>query len=124
MAKVRKDLNHGHVRWVVDWYDEFGARRREFFETKGAADEKLSAVLTGHRLMPAIDPTCILRDYAARWLAANKPDWKPRTYRSYEDTLALHLLPFPINATTVLGDVRVARVRKGYVKSLLVAKRA
>jgi integrase len=125
MATIRKELNHEHVRWVVDWYDEHGARRRAFYPTKGDADRALAAVLErdGQRLAPVVDPTCPLRAYAARWLAANAAEWKPRTLRSYTDTLNLHILPFPVGSGT-LGDLRVARLQKAHVKALIAAQRA
>jgi integrase len=126
MATIRKERNHGLVRWVVDYYDELGGRRRAFYPTKADADRALGHVLErdGQRLTPLVDPTCTLRAYASRWLATNRPAWKPRTYRSYHDTLALHVLPFPVGRDMVLGDVRVARVQKSHVKALLAAKRA
>src|SRR6266699_1536123 len=117
--------SHGNVLWTVDYYDELGARRRAFYATKGDADRALGAVLErdGQRLAPVVDPTCTLRAYATRWLAANKPEWKPRTHRSYKDTLDLHVLPFPVGAETVLGDLRVSRIQKAHVKALLATKR-
>src|SRR5690242_7023438 len=123
MAKIRKDRNHGHVRWVVDWYDELGERQRKFYPTKGEAEQKLSDVLerNGERLTPVVDPGCTLRDYAKRWLAVNAPEWKPRTLRSYSDTLDLHVLPFPVGSGA-LGDLRVSRLQKAHVRALLAAK--
>src|SRR5437899_1324185 len=125
MAKIRKELNHGHVRWVVDCYDALGERRREFFPTKAEADQALGRVLeeAGQRLTPVVNPRCTLRVYAAHWLAAGEPHWKPRTLRSYRDTLELHVLPFPLSSGTTLGDVRVARLKKPHVKALVDAKR-
>jgi integrase len=125
MATIRKEKNHGNVRWVVDWYDELGARRRAFYDTKADADRALGHVLErdGQRLTPMVDPTCTLRAYAARWLAANAPEWKPRTHRSYQDMLNLHILPFPVSRDAVLGDIRVTRIQKAHVKALIAAKR-
>ncbi len=125
MATIRKERNHGHVRWVVDWYDELGARRRVFFPTKADAEHELSDVLerNGQRLTPVFDPGCTLRDYSKRWLATNTPEWKPRTLRSYRDTLQLHVLTFAVGTGT-LGDLRVSRVQKAHVRTLLAAKRA
>src|SRR5437867_1064038 len=125
MAKIRKELNHGHERWVVDWYDPHGERRREFFPTKGEANHRLSDVLkeTGERLTPVVDARCTLRAYAAHWLAGGESQWKPRTLRSYRDTLKLHVLEFPVSSGTTLGDVRVTRLKKRHVRALVVAKR-
>src|SRR5207245_2559957 len=96
-----------------------------FYSTECDADRALGAVLDrdGQRLAPVVDPTCTPRAYATRWLAANKPELKPRTHRSYKDTLDLHVLPFPVGAETVLGDLRVSRIQKAHVKALLAAKR-
>jgi integrase len=125
MAKIRKEQNHGNTRFVVDWYDELGERQRAFYEKKADADAKLAEVLDqgGRRLTPLVDPACTLRDYATRWLAANAAEWKPRTARSYRDTLMLHVLPFPIGRDAVLGNLRVSRVQKAHVKALLATKR-
>ncbi|MBI4537170.1 MAG: site-specific integrase [candidate division NC10 bacterium] len=58
-----------------------------------------------------------LRAYAEKWLAANRPHWRPNTTDGYTAGLERHVLP-------TLGNVAMADVTREMVRGILTAKRA
>jgi integrase len=101
-----------------------GERRRLFYATRAEAEAKQTELNSApiEPLHPLIDPEVTLERYAALWEERNAPGWKPRTRRSYHDTLTLHVLPFPIGAGRTLGTLRIADLQRGHVQALVEAK--
>src|SRR5215813_6792264 len=103
MACIRKRRG----KYVVDYRDGAGARRWVTCETKRQAEDVLSEKLRESRQHArlAVDPHVTVADYAKRWLGFVGATLKPRTLRSYDDTLRLHILP-------ELGQTKLCRVHK------------
>lgn len=126
-GRPKKVRNHGRVKWQVDCRDPLtGKRRRLFFDTKAEAMAKQTDVnaTIEEPLHPLVDPDVTLHRYAALWEERHQPGWAPRTRRSYHDTLALHVLAFPLGAGKALGDVPVRDLHRGHVQALIEAKAA
>ncbi len=58
-----------------------------------------------------------VRQYAEKWLAENRPHWRPITLEGYTRALERHVYP-------TLGDVALVDVTREMVRGLLAAKRA
>jgi len=113
MACVRKRRG----KWVVDYRDAAGVRRWLTCQTKREAESALADAVREARqpTRPIIDPNLTIGQYAERWVALIRQTIKPRTLKSYQDTVRLHLLP-------TLAAVQVRKLHKGQVKALLAAK--
>jgi integrase len=57
-----------------------------------------------------------VREYAEKWLAANRPHWRPITFEGYARALERHIYP-------TLGDVPLPNVTREMVRELLTTKR-
>ncbi len=115
MACVRKRRG----KWVVDFRDGAGVRRWITCRTKREAEDLLGKTIRESRQLtrPVVDPSITVDAYADRWLQLIEPNVKPRTLRSYRDTLRLHLRP-------AIGALKVRQLHKGRVKTLLADKLA
>ena len=102
----------------MDYRDAFGRRRWESYRTKQEAESALATALPAsrQRLIPAVDPNVIVRDYAERWLTLCG-SLKPSTLTGYREKLNLHILP-------TLGPVQLRRLHRGAIKDLLARKKA
>src|SRR5215472_4582004 len=94
MACVKKRVNHGHMRWVADFYDQNGKRHMEFYETRAEANAALTEIRVevrkGHYVDPATLPTF---EMAARaWLETVR-DRAPQTVGNWRGQLDGHLVP-------------------------------
>jgi integrase len=113
MACIRKRRG----KWVVDYRDATGRRRWITCATKRQADKTLATKLqeSGQAGAPVVNPRITIADYSERWLTLIERNIKPRTYRSYEETLRLHLLP-------AFGTTRVQQLVRGRIRAFLAAK--
>ena len=86
MAKVIKGEKRGRPgKWIVDFYDQDGKRRRETYDTQNEAKDALTDRLGGVRdrtyCAPAEIPT--LQVLSEAWLTAKSSEGlKPRRSRS------------------------------------------
>ena len=118
MASIRKRPRAKKDVWVVDYRDGAGKRHLVTCGTRREAErvqaEKTLEGRQGH-LSPVADQNITVRAYARRWLGLVAPTIKPKTQRSYEQNLRLHILP-------ELGAVPVTRLRIGLLRSFLLGK--
>lgn len=114
MACVRRRRG----RWVVDYRDTSGQRRWVTCSTKREAEKVLAEKLreAGQPTKAVVDLNITVSEYAARWLSLLENNVKPRTLRSYEENLRIHLLP-------LFGRTKLRLLARGRIKSFLVAKR-
>jgi integrase len=103
-------------RYVVDYRDHTGARRRLSFKTREEAEDAFEEARRDSRQAsePAVDRAITLQAYAERWLRAAGAVVKPSTLRSYEGALRLHVPP-------ALLTLQVRQLRRGHVRELLTA---
>jgi len=125
-GKVTRCRVRGEVRYLVEWRDPYGVRRSKYFETEEAANRHAArlqeqAAIT---LEPSLPPDASenVAAYAAHWLTSNRDVWAPKTWRSYNDLLQQHVLPFQIGSQKI-GTMRLSAVSKAHAKALVVAKR-
>src|SRR3972149_8397840 len=113
MACVRKRRG----RWVVDYRDTSGQRRWVTCSTKRDAEKVLAEKLreAGQPTKAVVDMNITIADYAVRWLSLLENNVKPRTLRSYEENLRIHLLP-------LFGRMKLRLLARGRIKSFLVEK--
>jgi integrase len=113
MACIRKRRG----KFVVDFRDAAGVRRWVTCDTRREAEQALAGLLRERRqtLRPEVDPEVTFVEYAQRWLKLLAPAVKPRTLKSYHDTLRLHLVP-------VFGATRLRQLHKSAVRSFLAEK--
>jgi len=114
MACVRKRRG----KWVVDYRDPSGQRRWVTCSTKREAEKVLAEKLreAGQPTKSVVELNIAVSEYAARWLSLLESNVKPRTLRSYEENLRIHLLPS-------FGRTKLRLLARGRIKSFLVAKR-
>jgi integrase len=112
--RERKD----RAKWEVDYRDHEGKRFRPLFDTEQEAldfaAEKRKELADG----PGVEvehKDITLRDYATLRLDVWRQHLAPRTLRSYEGLLTIHLLP-------ALGHVKVRELKRRHVKQLLDQK--
>ena len=91
MACIRKRRG----KYVVDYRDGAGIRRWVTCETRRDAETVLldKAREARQPTRPAVDPNITVSDYAERWLREVEVTIKPKTRRSYDSALRLHILP-------------------------------
>jgi len=113
MACVRRRRG----RWVVDYRDTSGQRRWVTCSTKRDAEKVLAEKLreAGQPTKAVVDMNITIADYAVRWLSLLENNVKPRTLRSYEENLRIHLLP-------LFGRMKLRLLARGRIKSFLVEK--
>lgn len=113
MACIRKRRD----KWVVDYRDAGGIRRWVTCDTKNEAQDvladKIAESRPGNR--PAVDTNITVARYSVRYLEFTAQSVKPRTLRSYEHVLDLHILP-------KLGKLRVRDLDRGRIKLFLAHK--
>ena len=118
MASIRKRRRAKKDVWVVDYRDGAGTRHLVTCGTRREAErvqaEKTLESRQGH-LLPSVDPNVTVRGYAQRWLDLVAPTIKPKTRRSYEQNLRLHILP-------AFGAIQIAHLRVGSLRSFLLEK--
>ena len=118
MASIRKRKRAKKDVWVVDYRDGAGRRRLVTCRTRRAAEDvQAQKTLESRHGGPVsvVDTGITVRAYGRRWLSQVAVTVKPKTWRSYEQNLRLHILP-------ALGAVPVARLRVGLLRSLLLDK--
>jgi integrase len=113
----------GNVYWVKVELDPdplTGKRRYHYkggFATKKEADayrvQVLSEIQRGTFTVPA---KLTLREYAARWLEAVKPNLGPRSWEAYEMNLRVRILPYLGNVE--LGKLQPLALQELYAKLL------
>ncbi len=113
MACIRKRRG----KFIVDYRDSAGVRRWITCDSRRAAEEALAALVRERRQAgrAEIDPNVGFMEYAERWLKLLAPSVKPRTLKSYHDTLRLHIAP-------VFGSTRLRQIHKSGVRSFLAEK--
>lgn len=91
-------------RWVVDYRDVTGRRRRKTFATKKSAERAERHYLSERdegRLPEVVTPT--LADFIPEWTAETRSALRHNTWRNYATHVDRHILP-------VLGNVRIAQI--------------
>jgi hypothetical protein len=101
-------------RWMLDFYDQDGNRRRETYDTqkeaKSAMADRLGEVKTSSYRAPAELPT--LEDVAGAWLTAKGLEGlRPSTIAGLENHVHDHILP-------TLGSIRIDLVSLKSVEAL------
>src|SRR5215212_2652434 len=106
MAKGRRGQNEGSIyqresdgMWVsvinLGWQD--GKRKRKYLygATRKEVAEKLTEQLTKQqRGLPVDTKRVTVEQFLIQWLADEvKPNREPKTYKSYESTVRLHIVP-------------------------------
>jgi hypothetical protein len=104
MKIVKGDTRGRAGKWMLDFYDQGGKRRRETYATQKAAKAalafRLEQLREGTYHAPAEIPT--LRQVAEAWLVA-KQDRRPSTVAGDETYVAAHIVP-------ALGTLRLDQV--------------
>jgi integrase len=103
-------------RWRATLHDASGKRvylsgatRKEVTEKLREAERDIEAG------RPIRSDRLLLNVFADQWLEAVKPTIAPRTYRSYSDTLRLHVLP-------TLGGTPLSRLSAAQVQRLIATQ--
>jgi len=119
---AKRGNNEGSVtrrpdgRWEARITLEDGKRKSFYAKTRQEAARKLAAALRDHDAgLPVVGDKQTLGQYLATWLDTMRPNVKPKTYRSYEQLVRVHILP-------LVGDVPLSKVGAQQVQ-LLYAKR-
>ena len=103
-------------RWRATIHDASGKRVYFSAETKKEVTAKLReaerAIEAGR---PIRSDQLLVKAFAAQWLEAVKLTIAPRTYRSYSDTLRLHVLP-------TLGGIPLSRLSAAQVQRLITTQ--
>jgi len=106
--------------WQVDWRDEYERRRYRTFLSKDAAKdflikERARVLAAKHGDRPK---RVTFKDFATNWLAKVKAECesrnKPDTYRWYESSLRVHLIPY--FGDTYLADITRQVLQGSYDK--------
>ena len=118
MASIRKRRRAKKDVWVVDYRDGAGRRHLVTCRTRREAEDvQAQKTLESRQGGPVsvVDAGITVQAYGRRWLGQVAATVKPKTLRSYEQNVRLHIVP-------ALGAVPVARLRVGLLRSLLVEK--
>lgn len=99
------------MRWVVEYLDDSGKRRYRTCYTLADA-KRYEAERT---LDPGGNPLVTVGDVAKRWLEVSKAKVRPQSYKNYENTVRLHIMP-------TLGTRRASSVRPSDIELLLVRR--
>lgn len=91
-------------RWEARITLENGQRKSFYAATRQAAARKLAAALRDRDAgLPIVGDKQTLAQFLGAWLETIHPNVKPKTYRSYEQLLRVHVLP-------TLGDVPLSKL--------------
>jgi site-specific recombinase XerD len=110
MATISKRGN----RFVVDYYDALGKRRRERKRTRKAANDRLAEVLksNGH----CVETRRTVKEYGEAWLEAyGKTHLKESTYQEYKAVLNKHVY-------TAFGRLPFTKLSREAVRRLIAEK--
>lgn len=103
-------------RWLAQMTLPDGKRKSFYGRTRAEVATKLTDALRDARKgLPIIGERQILAQHLAIWLETIKMQRKPKTYRSYEQLIRLHVVP-------VLGKVRLASLTPQQVQQLYARK--
>ena len=106
-------------KWVADYRDRFGRRRRKTFSTREEAvgfENDARRTARRRRIQELrFDPEVSLKEYAAHWLGTQRGTLKASTIRVYEGCLRVHLLP-------AFGSRRIRTLRRGELRAFLAEK--
>jgi integrase len=110
MATISKRGN----RFVVDYYDAFGKRRRERKRTRKAAKDRLGEILKSNGQL--IETRRTVKEYGEAWLETyGKTHLKDSTYQEYKAALEKHVFP-------IFGRLPFTKVSREAVKRLIAEK--
>src|SRR5215468_4664697 len=83
---------------------EDGKRKSFYAKTRQEAARKLAAALRDRDAgLPVVGDKQTLGQYLATWLDTMRPNVKPKTYRSYEQLVRVHVVP-------LIGDMPLSKV--------------
>jgi hypothetical protein len=115
MAPIWRRKRKKQDRWIVDYRDASGIRRRLTASTRREAEDLLAQkIQETRRGFTGSDLT--LAQYSERWLAEIATTLAPKTVTGYGEMLRGHLLP-------ALGNIRLQELRRRTIKDLLLRKR-
>src|SRR5438034_9274923 len=114
-GKVRKGVLRGERVFIAEGRDALSGKRRRFYgATKAEAEAQQKRWNKEEQeaedeapLNPACDPDVAVAAYVAQYLARRDPartdtaPWRPKTFRSHQDALERHVLPFVVGPGTV-----------------------
>jgi integrase len=118
MACIIKGGKRGRPgRWIVDYRDGAGIRRRITCRTREKAEDVLAEKVRESRqaVRPAVNPNITMTEYSKRWLGLIASSVKPGTKDSYDLHLRLHILP-------VFGATKVRQMTRGRIRAFLAEK--
>ena len=136
-GKVRAGQHRGERVFIAEGRGALTGKRRRFYgDTKAEAEAKQKQWNKEEQeaedeapLNPACDPDVTVAAYAAQYLARRDPartdtaPWRPKTFRSHQDALERHVLPFVVGPGTV-GEHKVRQWHRRWVPLIAEAKRA
>lgn len=126
--RVYERKHKGRSTWTVDlWLTVKGSPgRRRFRQALPQAKTREEALAAGQKLQRALNQrlragpparSVTVREFIADlWLPRRRADWKPATWRGYEQILRVHLLP-------AFGDIAVGDVSASLIEDYKAAKR-
>lgn len=126
MAMARRGRGEGSIyrredgRWEakIDLGRVNGKRVRKsiYGRTRREVQEKL-ARLQADRLrgLPIVDERTTVRDFLTQWLETVRGRLRPKTYRSYEQIVRVHLIPY-------LGSLPLAKLQPHHVQQLVASR--
>ena len=115
MAPIWRRKRKKQDRWIVDYRDASGIRRRLTASTRREAEDLLAQkIQETRRGFTSSDLT--LAQYSERWLVEIATTLAPKTVTGYGEMLRGHLLP-------ALGNIKLQELRRRTIKDLLLRKR-
>jgi integrase len=110
MATISKRGN----RFVVDYYDALGKRRRERKRTRKAAKDRLAEVLKSNGQL--VETRRTVKEYGDEWLETyGKTHLKESTYQEYKAVLEKHIYP-------AFGRIPFTKLSREAIKRLIAEK--
>lgn len=91
-------------------------RKSVYGRTRREVQEKLTALLANvQRGLPVLDERTTVGEFLTQWLTAIRTRLRPKTYRSYEQIVRLHLIP-------VIGTLPLVKLQPQHVQQLVSSR--
>jgi len=103
-------------RWVAAITQEDGKRKWIYGKTREQVAAKLpGALVQVQQGIPFTPETLTVGKQLGNWLVGVRPSVRPKTYRSYEQLVRVHITP-------ALGKIRLVKLQKTDIKRFLAQR--
>jgi integrase len=107
---------HSGGRWVAALTLDTGKRRFLYGKTRAEAAQKLAAAQRDRdKGLPVLGERQTVAQYLASWLDAARPTIRPQSWRRYEETARLHIIP-------TIGKIKLTKLTAQHIQGLYAAK--